>query len=278
VKAYRTIDALLAGPTVQRVDICSPTNTHPELAIAALQSGKHVICEKPLARNSKQAREIAAAAARADTFLMPAMCLRFSPEWVWAKKSIAEQTYGRCLAARFRRVGQPPAWGQKFFFDGKLSGGALLDLHIHDTDFVQFCFGRPKAVFSTGFAKVSGAIDHVVTQYQVNSGASVSAEGSWAMAEGFGFNMGYTVIFENATADFDSARGPDGLKLFEKGKEPRVLKPEGADGYVGELQHMLDAIRGGRSPGVVTVQDGVSAVEICEAEERSVKTGQIVSV
>jgi predicted dehydrogenase len=159
VKAYRSVDDLLADPAVQLVDICSPTNTHPELAIAALRAGKHVICEKPLARTSKLAREIATTAAGAQTFLMPAMCLRFSPEWVWVKKAIAEQTYGRCLAARFRRVGQPPSWGQKFFFDGDLSGGALLDLHIHDTDFVQFCFGRPKAVFSTGFAKVSGAID-----------------------------------------------------------------------------------------------------------------------
>jgi predicted dehydrogenase len=206
------------------------------------------------------------------------MCLRFWPEWTWVRKAIAEQTYGRVQAARFRRVAQPPGWGQKFFFDGKLSGGALLDLHVHDTDFVQFCFGRPQAVFSTGFPRISGAIDHVVTQYQVSSGASVSAEGSWAMTEGFGFNMSYTVIFENATADYDIARGTDALKLFEKGKEPRVLKLEGKDGYVGELQHMLDAVCSGRPPRVVTAQDGASAVEICEAEERSVKSGQIVSL
>jgi predicted dehydrogenase len=51
-------------------------------------------------------------------------------------------------------VAQPPAWGQKFFLDGNLSGGALLDLHIHDTDFVQFCFGRPRGVFSSGFCKL----------------------------------------------------------------------------------------------------------------------------
>ena len=278
VKTYRQFRDLLADPSVQLTDICSPTNTHPELAIAALKAGKHVICEKPLARTSKLAREIADAAGRAETFLMPAMCLRFSPEWVWVKNAIAEQTHGRCLAARFRRVGQPPAWGQKFFFDGNLSGGALLDLHIHDTDFVQFCFGRPTAVYSTGFEKISGAIDHVITQYRVGQDATVSAEGSWAMTDGFGFNMGYTVIFENATADYDSARGSDALKLFEKSKEPRVLKPEGVDGYVGELQHMLDAIRNGHPPSIVTAQDGVSAVEICEAEERSVKTKQIVSL
>lgn len=278
VKAGRDFAGLLADPAVQLVDICSPTHTHLELAIAALKAGKHVLCEKPLARTSTQARQIAEAAENSGNFLMPAMCLRFWPEWAWVKQAIVEKKFGRCLAARFRRVAQPPGWGQKFFLDGKLSGGALLDLHIHDTDFVQFCFGRPKAVFSTGFSKVSGSIDHVVTQYQVAGGASVSAEGSWAMAAGFGFHMSYTVVFENATADYDLGRGTDALKLFEKGKEPRTVTLEGKDGYVGELQHLLDSIRAGKPPTVVTARDGVSAVGICEAEERSVRTGQIVSL
>jgi len=278
VKAYRNFAEMLADPAVQLVDICAPTHTHPELAIAALRAGKHVLCEKPLARTAALAREIAGAAAKANAFLMPAMCLRFWPEWAWAKKAFEEKTYGRCLGARFRRVAQPPGWGQTFFLDGNLSGGALLDLHIHDTDFVQFCFGRPRGVFSTGFSKVSGAIDHVVTQYQVAGGASVSAEGSWAMTEGFGFNMSYTVILENATADYDLARGADALKLFEKGQEPRTLKLEGKDGYVGELKYLLECIRSGRPPSVVTARDGVSAVEICEAEERSVKAGRNIII
>jgi predicted dehydrogenase len=278
VQAYRDYAAFLADPAVRLVDICSPTHTHPELAIAALKAGKHVLCEKPLARTSKLARDIAVAAAGAGPFLMPAMCLRFSPEWTWIQSAIQRRPYGRCLAARFRRVGQPPAWGQKFFFNGDLSGGALLDLHIHDADFVQFCFGRPRSVFSAGFSKVSGAIDHVVTQYQVDSGAAVSAEGSWAMADGFGFQMSYTVVFEGATADYDSTRAGDALRLFENGRDPQTLKFEGVDGYVGELQYMLDCIRAGKPPSLVTAADGISAIEICEAEERSVKSGAMVPV
>src|SRR5256886_380570 len=169
VKAYRSFADLLADPAVQLVDICAPTHTHPELAIAALRARKHVLCEKPLARTAELAREIA-------------------------------------------------------------------------------------------------------------GGASVSAEGSWAMTEGFGFNMSFTVNFENATADYDLARGADALKLFEKGQEPRTLKPEGKDGYVGELKYLLECIRSGRPPSVVTARDGVSAVEICEAEERSVKAGTIIII
>jgi len=88
VKAYRKFAELLANSAVQVVDICAPTHAHPELAVAALKAGKNVICEKPLARTSKEALQIADAAASAGRILMPAMCLRFWPEWVWLNQAI----------------------------------------------------------------------------------------------------------------------------------------------------------------------------------------------
>lgn len=274
VKAYRNFGELLSNPEIDLIDICTPTVTHHTLAIEALKAGKHVICEKPLARTSKLARDIAVAAKEAKGFFMPAMCVRFWPDYVWIRNAIIDKTYGKVLAARFRRVAEPPAWGQKFFFNGELSGGALLDLHIHDTDFIQYCFGRPRSVYSTGYTKFSGATDHVVTQYHFEAGVMVHAEGAWAMSEGFGFSASFTVNFENATADFDLARGTDALRLFEKGQPARTVKPEGPDGYVRELSHMLESILAGEPPTVVTAEDAVSAVEICEAEERSVREGQ----
>ena len=276
VRATKTFADLLNDPSLDIIDICAPTIAHGELALAALRSGKHVLCEKPLARTSAIAREIAAAAEQARGFFMPAMCLRFWPEWAWLQSTIAAQTYGHVLAARFRRVAEPPGWGAKTFFNGRDSGGALLDLHIHDTDFVQFCFGRPRSVYSTGYTRFSGAIDHVVTQYHVASGAMVHAEGGWAMTPGFGFNMSYTVNFERATADYDIARGADALRLCEPGQPARVIGCGGADGYVGELKHFIESIQSGRAPTVVTALDGVSSVEICEAEEQSIATGQPV--
>jgi predicted dehydrogenase len=278
VKATKRFDDLLNDPAIQLIDICAPTRAHRELCLEALRAGKHVLCEKPLARSVKAAREITEAAAKAKGFFMPAMCLRFWPEWAWLKRAIEEQTYGPARAARLRRVAEPPGWGQKNFFDGAESGGALFDLHIHDTDFVQFCFGRPRAVFSTGYQKFSGAIDHVVTQYFVDSGVTVHAEGGWAMAPGFGFSMAYTVNFEHATADYDSARGKEALRLCEPGQPARVISCEGADGYVGELQHMVGAIQSGQPPTVVTARSALDAVEICAAEEQSVQSGQLVSL
>ncbi len=276
VAVYSDIRELLVDPGVDLVDLCVPTRLHPPLAVMSLQAGKHVICEKPMSRTSALGREIVEAAASARGFFMPAMCIRFWPQWLWVKKAVDHGGFGSVLAARFRRVCEPPAWSREIYLDGAQSGGALMDLHIHDADFVQYCFGRPRSVFSRGKSVISGSIDYVQTQYEVACGAVVSAEGGWVMSDGFGFNMAYTVAFENATVDYDLSRGAEALRLFEKGQKPRTIECDPRDGYYGELQHMIDSITAGHPPTMVTAADGLSAIEICEAEEKSIATGRVV--
>jgi predicted dehydrogenase len=277
VKVYRKLEELLADPDVQLVDLCTPTPLHPEQAIAVLKSGKHCICEKPLARTAAAAREILQVAKTASGFLMPAMCMRFWPGWAELKQIVTGQTYGQVQAARFRRVSAMPAWSKAGTYSaGSDLGGALYDLHIHDTDFVNFLFGRPASVFSTGVPDANGSIVHVVTQYNYTDGPTVYAEGSWLLKAGF--NMAFTVHCERAVLDFDLSRGADALMLIEEGKAPAVVKPAPGDGYIGELRYFVDCAANRRPPQVVTAQDGLTSLEICEAEEKSIRTGQVVKV
>ena len=276
VRTYCNVEELLAEPDIHLVSLCTPTRAHASQAIAALRAGKHVVCEKPLARSGANARTIVDAARTAPGYLMPAMCMRFWPGWAGLKDLATKKTYGKLLTARFRRVSAPPAWGRKNYFNGTESGGALLDLHIHDTDFVQYLFGRPLSVYSTGQSVLSGAIDHVVTQYRVAGGATVYAEGSWLQAAGF--SMSYTVNFERATLDYDSRRGSEALNLTEAGKPPQTVTIDGSDGYFWELQHMIKSIQAGIPPTVVTAEEGLQAIEICEAEEQSIRTGKVVEL
>ena len=272
VRVYRKVGDLLADAEVELVDLCTPTPMHAAQVIAALNAGKHVICEKPLARTSAEAREILAVAAKSPGILMPAMCMRFWPGWSWLKQMVAEQTHGKVLAARFRRDSAMPAWSQQGTYSGGQDlGGALFDLHIHDTDFVNHLFGRPAAVFSSGVLGASGAINHVITQYDYPGGPAVCAEGSWLLNQGF--NMSYMLFCERATIDFDMARGTDALIVTETGKAPRIVDAGGGDGYSKEIDYVLDCVANGQSPTVVSALDGVSALEICEAEEQSIRSG-----
>lgn len=274
VKKYEEGLDLIADPDVQLVDICLPTPLHRAYAEAALKAGKHLLVEKPLARTSEEAHAIADAAEEAAGVAMPAMCMRFWPGWDWLKRAVDEGTYGKVLSAHFRRVASHP--GGPFYSDGDACGGAVLDLHIHDADFVQHLFGMPEAVFSRGYSRVTNRLDHVTTHYLYPDGPMVVAEGGWAMSKGFGFSMQFTVNFERATAVFDIGEKHP-LKLVRDGKAEPVDLPAGM-GYEHEIDYLIRCIAGGKRPERVTLRDAARSVEIVEAEVKSAATGHIAAV
>ena len=269
---------LIADEEVELVDICLPTPLHMKYARAALKAGKHVMVEKPLARTRREADILAQCAEEAEAagiFSMPAMCMRFWPGWDWLKAAIVKESYGRVLSAHFRRLVTHPATG--FYNSGEECGGALLDAHIHDTDFVQWCFGMPQSVSSHGYCKITSGIDPVFTRYDFGSdGPMVTAEGGWAMAGGFPFTMQYTVNFEKATAVYDNAAAAP-LTLYRKGRAEAVKLAEGM-GYDYEIPYFLNCIRKRQPPATVTIADGARSVRICAAENASVLKGRAVRV
>lgn len=262
--------ALLADESIELVSLCTPTDTHVPLALEALAAGKHVLLEKPVALRSKDVARLAAAAKKAKRVCMPAMCMRFWPGWAWLQEAIEERTYGRVHSAVFRRLGSPPAWSRDFYGDLAKSGGALFDLHVHDADFVRFCFGAPDSLVSTG------SLHHVTTLYRFAKGPEhVVAEGGWNHTSGFPFFMGFTVVFERATAEFALGRTPL-LTLAQDGKSEAV-ELEAHTGYDGEVRHLLSVLAGRTKPRA-TIAEAVELVRMLEAEQKSLTSGRPVAL
>jgi predicted dehydrogenase len=199
--------------------------------------------------------------------------MRFWGEWEWLKQAVADERYGKVRSATFRRAGTTPGG---WFRNGALSGGALLDLHVHDVDFVYHLFGKPKAVFSRGYSKDTGELDHIITQYLYNSPALVTAEGAWGMADGFGFRMQFNVNFDRATAEFEFGREKP-LMVYVDGKAQTVDHPT-HNGYVGEMRYLVDCINNKQAPTRVTANDAVTGLQIIDAERQSVQSGQVVAL
>jgi predicted dehydrogenase len=267
VQACTQAAELLANPEVELVSICTPTDSHVGLALEALAAGKHVLVEKPVAVTSAEIERLVEAAAASRRLCMPAHCMRFWPAWTWLQETIRSAKYGAVQSAVFRRLASPPSWSRDFYADQERTGGALVDLHIHDVDFIRWCFGDPDQVVSAGSAA------HLSTIYRYKSGpAHVVAEGGWDHSSGFDFQMRYVVIFDGATAEFDLARDPQVL-LSVDGKAQGVELSEG-DGYVGEVTHLLQQIRSQKPDLRVNISDAHRVAMLLERERESLRTGQ----
>jgi predicted dehydrogenase len=259
-------------PEVHLVSICTPTDTHVQFALAALAAGKHVLIEKPVALTAPEVMPLVSAAATSGLLCMPAMCMRFWPGWNWLADRIRERTFGRVLSATFQRLGTTPEWNQSFYGDLSRSGGALVDLHIHDVDFLLWCFGQPREVVSIGSAR------HVTTLYRFDPSKGhhpdlhVVAEGGQDHTPGFGFRMRYSVTFESATAEFDLSRSPQLLLYRDGGAQP--IPTDGPSGYESEVVHIVDAVLNRQPPShlLATVADALAVAHVLDAERRSLAT------
>ena len=269
---------LIDDPDIELVDICVGANLHFTFVEAALAKGKHVLVEKPLARTYDEAKKIVELALNSSTNIMSAMCLRYWPAWVWLKKVIDNKEYGECLSlACKRQTSHPPG---TFYSNDDECGGALLDLHVHDTDFINYCFGIPKAVFSQGYKGPSGGIDHVATHYiydQSQNAPLVTAEGTWTMQEGYGFNMSYTANFEKATACY-LLDDEETLTLFRSSYEPEIIKLDEGMGYEFEIRSFVDEILRGEKSDMTLLNQAAKSIAIIEAEQVSIRSCTVVTL
>ncbi len=276
LRIYDKAKEILADPAIDVIDVCLPTHLHAELSCAALAVGKHVICEKPMARTSDECKKMVQAAKRSGKQLFLAHCIRFWPHYAKAREIVLSGEYGAVRSARFFRVGSKPTWSwNNWLHTAKCSGLAALDLHIHDVDFVQYLFGKPKAVRSTGMSVSPGGYDHIVTTYDYGKDKLVMAEGAWEYAPGFPFGMTFSIMMERASLDLDKTLT---LTLYpEKGKSRAVRVPKG-DGYTHELQHFVNCLAKGQGSDIVTPESALQSVQLVEAEIESAKSGKPVAV
>ena len=278
IALYSDLSKMLAEEKLDALSIASPTFLHASQTIEALNAGVHVFCEKPMALNSGDCREMAEVAKQSGKTLQIGHCIRFWPEYVQAKEIIDSQKYGKVLAATFQRLSLTPTWSwDNCFLDGKRSGGAMLDLHIHDTDYVQYVFGMPKEVFSRGVIGPSGEFDHTVTQYLYGNDCVITAEGGWIMAPGFGFEMSFKIMLEKATLVYSSTQEPT-FRIFPIDGETIIPEIPTGDGYSFEIQHFVDTLSGKAVPSIITPEQSGDSVKIIEAEKESIRNNDKISL
>jgi predicted dehydrogenase len=278
VKPYARLEEMLADPDIDLVDICSPTNLHAEMAIAALKAGKHVLVEKAIAMTPTQADAMLAAAVEAKRLLMVAHVLPFVPEFAFAAEAVRSGRYGKLLGAHFKRVISKPDWSADIGDAGK-TGGPAVDLHIHDTHFIGLIAGVPARVFSSGLARPDGSVDYLTTLYLYGPGGpAVSCSSGAAAMKARPFVHGYEIYLEKATLAYEAG----GTLLTVLKDDGQVERPDLQGGeltaFTAEIDAAAEGVRTGKAPDLLSGQLARDALVLCHRECESVRTGAAVAV
>ena len=275
---HTSLPRLLRDKDVDMVDLCVPTFQHASMAIKALKAGKHVFCEKPMAITSRKAKRMIETAGACGRMLAIGHVLRFWPEYLLIKQMIEDGRYGRVTSAVFTRLSARPLWSwDNWLQDPARSGAAALDLHIHDTDTVQWYFGRPEKVSAVGTFENDG-LAHVVATYHYADGPVVVAEGGWDYPPSFPFRMAASIVFERAAVEYSTLSSPT-LTIHEAGAtEPTHPPVPAQDGYTEELRYFVECVATGRLPERIDPAEALAAVAIVEAEVKAARTGRPVKV
>ncbi len=286
---YGSLDELLAaeGDHVNVVDICTPTPTHKTLALSALAAGKHLLLEKPMARTVADCDEIIAAASQAKVVMMVAHVVRYFPEFALAKAQVDSGAIGIPAAIRTARLaGFPKGGWNNWYADPALSGGVIMDMIIHDFDWLLWTFGPVDRVFAKGLyasAEHRGKIDYALVTLHHVSGALSHVTGSWAHTGGF--RTTFEICGDGGMLEHDSAlvaplsiasRQTDGAAVAGVAV-PESPMAASDDPYCREIRHFADCVLSGRQPDI-TLDDARAAVQIAAAAIESIISGQPVTI
>jgi len=279
-KTYTDYHDLLADPEVEAVSVVTMYDQHKEPAIAALEAGKHVLLEKPMASTVADCQAIAQAAAAAEGFLMVGHICRFNPRYAAAKEAVDAGRIGRIVSLYARR-NIPAALGEQVL--PKI--GPIIGDGVHDTDLMLWYTG---ARITTAYAQtvdVRGLKNPDLgwTMYRFDSGAVGVLEDVWFLPQNTPFDIDERMeiigtegsIHIHETHPNLSILDADGWHCPDTTYWP-LIRGQRLGALRDELAYFVNCITGGQPPSIITPAESLAAVEACLAAEESAATGEVV--
>jgi UDP-N-acetylglucosamine 3-dehydrogenase len=288
-QAYNDYRSILDRPDIHMVDLCVPTFDHARLTIEALQAGKHVLVEKPIAATLQEADAMIAATQESGRSLMVAHVRRFDHRYREIKAAIDNGDVGLPVyirrAERQRLPFPPEAW----FWQPELGGGVILDIGVHIADLLCWYYNaKPESVYAIGravgqAARQSASYDHVVITCRFSGDAIGLGEASWAYPPAFGsaFYASLDVVgSEGKISYYDSDSNPMQIFDVESALQmPPYFRFMSTTEYAfqEEIAQFTSCIRNGRPPPM-SLHEARAALEICLAAQASAVSGEPVQL
>jgi predicted dehydrogenase len=246
-------EAMIGDPELDALDICLPTALHAPLTIAAMDAGKHVLCEKPMALTVEACGRMLEAGKRNNgVVLMVAHVLRFWPAYRVLHEAVVGKTYGATRSARFARRSGLPSWGP-WLLRPEESGGAPLDLLVHDYDQALWLFGAPESVT----ARTVGSPNVIEASLRYPGGLEVAVAGGW-----YTDNVPFAMEFDLLASEGELRYANDHLQLRRPPAAPTEIALSQEDPYATQLAYFIDCCRNGHAPAECPPESSAKAVEL----------------
>ncbi len=273
---------LLERPDIDAVLIATPTDTHAELALQAIQAGKHVFVEKPVATRISDAHEMRRAADQAGVILQVGHVIRYFDEYRTMHKAVTSGSIGDVAVATFGRRCQKPEWApDKWHTSMARSGGVIVDMMIHDIDLARWMFGEPRTVFGrTVGSDLYDGLDYAVAVLTYGNGSIVHLNASWCEPDGFSQSaeicgsLGMITYDSRSKAELQLASHSVGANSATALPAP---PPDDRDPFLRQLADFVAAIDAGDAP-IGGSDWAVASLEIAMAILESTDTNTSIDI
>ena len=265
---YSDYNTMFESEKLDVVSVCLPTHLHYQATMTAFDHGVNVLCEKPFTLDVSQAEEMVQRAKDNNLLLMVGHCLRFFQPYEYLKRCVNDGRFGKLTYLNMYRHCATPQWGvEGWFSDMSLSGGALRDLHVHDTDAVVSILGEPDEVYTTGSYLASNTI------YKFkDKDISVAASASWRDTNDPNLQRGFDAIFEKGSVTFC---GSDFDAYTEEGRIQNALEDEDFGEFFApigrryiecEISYFCHCLTNGLKPEICPPEDTLVTIKVNKKE------------
>ena len=205
------------------------------------------------------------AAKKSGEFLMVGQCLRYRPIYARVKEIVEEERYGKVRSAHFYRLFPLPTWSwNNWLLNKGKSGGAIIDLHVHDVDLINWIFGAPKAVTAIE-SEYNDFYDCVETIYDYEDSRRITAKAEWGLPEGFNFKQGFRVVLENAVIESEDSD----FHIYVYGGEVIHIRFPEKDAYLEEIVDFVNCIKENKKSEINNDETVLQSMKIAFAEQES---------
>lgn len=277
---------LLEQADLDIVHICLPSYLHAGHAVRAMEKGLHVFIEKPVCLTLTDCERLLAAKKNSAGKVFVGQVVRFFDEYMYLKDVCDRKQYGDLKAVTMQRLSGNVTWGfEDWFHQEEKSGTVIMDLHVHDVDFLRYLLGEPDDIRVTARPDQNGMIHHVLASYRFGN-VIAAAEGLWDLSPKLPFEAAFRAYFEQATVVYNSRNtpsllvygqdgtvtAPDFKREFEKTDESAGINISALGPYYTEIKYFIERILNREEPAKASLEEGIASVRLALTELEMAKS------